>query len=167
MAVATCSPSYAPGRRRNKNRLRHQVFKFIKTQRAVVERGRQAKTVLNQILLARAVTEIHRADLRDGGMAFIDEQERVFWQVVHQRRRRLPRRAPGEISRIVFDAAAVTQLAHHFQIILRALLKALRFKQFVTRAQVLKAQLQFAADVAEDFADGLRRRHIVTLWIDR
>ena len=66
-------------------------------------------------------------------MAFVYHQKRVGGQVVVQGRRRFARLTPGEVARVVFDAGAVAELYHHFQIKAGALLKPLRFYQFVLR----------------------------------
>ena len=63
-------------------------------------------------------------------MRFVDEEDEVLGKVVQQRERRLPRRAAVEVAGIVFDAGAVADLAQHFDVVARALFKALRFKQF-------------------------------------
>ena len=60
-------------------------------QRPVVERRRQAEAVLDEHFLARAVAVVHPAHLRHGLVALIDDEHRVWRQVVEQRRRRLAR----------------------------------------------------------------------------
>ena len=77
------------GRGRDKQGLRDQFFKFVKAQRPVIQRGRQPETIFDQILLAGAIAAIHAAELRHGDMAFVDDHQRVFGQVIQQGRRRL------------------------------------------------------------------------------
>ena len=96
----TCSTTW-PGvlglvdRRRggDEDGLAHDLLELVEAQRAVVQRRGQAETVVDQVLLARAVALVHAADLRNGDVAFVDEHQRVRRQVVDQRRRRLAR--PG------------------------------------------------------------------------
>ena len=61
-------------RRRDVNGLIQHGFELSEIERPVVERRRQAKTVFDQSLFARAVAAIHAADLRHRDVAFIDEQ---------------------------------------------------------------------------------------------
>ena len=46
-----------------------------------------------------------------GHVRFVDHQQRVGRQVVEQRRRRLARRAPGQVPRVVLDAAGSSRLS--------------------------------------------------------
>src|SRR5690606_40197459 len=65
--------------------------------RPVVQRRRQPEPVLHQRLLARTVTAVHAADLRDGYVGLVDENDDVFRQVVEQGRGRLTGLAAGEV----------------------------------------------------------------------
>ena len=76
-------------RRRDEHRLAHLAFEFLELQRPVVERRRQAKAVVDQRGLARAVAVVHAAELADHDVALVEEHQRVLRQVVDQRRRRL------------------------------------------------------------------------------
>ena len=60
----------------------------------VVERRRQAKTVVDKGFLAGAVAPVHASELRDGSVAFVNEEQRIVRQIVEQARRRLPFAAP-------------------------------------------------------------------------
>ena len=57
-------------------------------------------------------------------MAFVDDDEGVLRQVVEQRRRRLARRAPGQVPGVVLDAVAVSDLLDHLEIEHRPLVQA-------------------------------------------
>ena len=116
---------------------------------------RQAEAVFHQRLLARAVALVHGAELRNGLVRFVDDQQRVPRQVVEQARRRLARRAAGQIARVVLDAGAVADLFHHLHVEHGALLEALRLDQLVLLAQHLEPLAQFLADVV-DGADAAR-----------
>ncbi len=67
-------------------------------------------------------------DLRNGDMAFIDEDEGIVGQIFEQRRRRLAGLAAGEIARIILDAGAGAGRHHHLDVEEGALLEPLRFE---------------------------------------
>ena len=75
--------------RRDKHRLRRQVFELVKAQRPVVQCARQPETVLHQVFLARTVAAVHGAQLGNGHMALIHHQQGIMGQVIEQGRRRL------------------------------------------------------------------------------
>ena len=55
------------------------VMNSGKIQRPVIERARQAKSVVDQHRFARTIAFVHSADLRNGGVRFIDhESEKSF-----------------------------------------------------------------------------------------
>src|SRR5215510_1365045 len=64
------------------NGLVRQFHEFIEIKRAVIERARQTKTVLNQHSLARAVAFVHPTDLRDRGMRLIDNGEEIIGEKI-------------------------------------------------------------------------------------
>ncbi|CAH0225921.1 hypothetical protein SRABI106_02069 [Rahnella aquatilis] len=85
-------------RGRDINTLRRQGFEFLKAHRAVIQRRRQAETVFHQRFFTRAVAFVHTADLRNGDVRFIDNQQAVSRQIIKQRRRRLARPAARQIT---------------------------------------------------------------------
>ena len=64
-------------------------------------------------------------------MAFIDDQQGIFRQIFEQGRRRLARRPPGEIARIILDPGAMAGGLHHLQIEHGPLFEALGLEQLV------------------------------------
>ena len=128
-AAAPCDSSYGPGRRRDEDDLADALLPLLEVQRPVVERRRQAEAVRDQHFLARAVAVVHAADLRHGLVALVDDDQRVVRQVVEQRRRRLARRAAGQVPRVVLDAVAVADLLDHLEIEHRPLVQPLRLEQ--------------------------------------
>ena len=78
-------------RRRDVDRLRARALELLEVERPVVERRRQAEAELDERLLARAVAAVHAADLRDGHVALVDDEQEVLGEVVEQRGRRLAR----------------------------------------------------------------------------
>src|SRR5215471_14271967 len=69
--------------------LAHAVFPLLEIEGAIIHRGGQAESVLDQGALARLIAEVHAADLRDGLVALINNDDGVAGQVVEQSRRRL------------------------------------------------------------------------------
>ena len=56
------------------------------------------------------IAVIHAADLGEGHVAFVDEQEEIFREKVNQSRRRLTRAAAVEVAGIVLDADYILSL---------------------------------------------------------
>ena len=115
MICSTTTPcdfdsSYGPGVADTNMTCPTRRFPLLEVQRPVVERRRQAEPVGHQHFLARSIAEVHAADLRHGLVALVDDDQRIAGQVVEQRRRRLARRAAGQVPRVVLDAVAVADL---------------------------------------------------------
>ena len=145
----------------DENRLPDALLKFNELQRAVVKRARQAEAVIHQRALARVVAVVHGANLRHGDVRLVDEHQKVLREVVQQRERRVAGPAAVEVARIVFDAGAIADFAHHLNIVARALLQPLRLHQTVARAQRLHLLVQVALDVLKAGVHLLARGHIV------
>ena len=110
-AAAPSPARTGPGVADTKTTCRDALLPLLEVQRPVVERRRQPEAVRDQHFLARPVAVVHAADLRHGLVALVDDDQRVVGQVVEQRRRRLARRAAGQVPRVVLDAVAVADLA--------------------------------------------------------
>ena len=124
------------GRRRHADELGYARVEFLKGQGAVVVRRPHPESVIDEIFLAGEVAVVHGADLRDGHVALVDKDEKFpRGEIVEQSERRLARLPAVEIAAVIFDAAAIADLPHHFQVVFGALFKALRFENF---ARVLK-----------------------------
>ncbi len=109
----------------------HPVAKLVKIERPVIHGRGQPEAVIHQVLLARAVAVIHAVELRHCNMALVDEQQVVGRKIIQQRRRRLPGLAAIQMARVILNAGAHPGGEQHFEIIPRALLQALRFKEFI------------------------------------
>jgi hypothetical protein len=134
------------------NELPDLAHELLETQRAVVEGAGKAEAVLHEHGFARFVALIHAADLRDGGVAFIDEHERRLLEEIQQRAGRGTGFAAGEMAAVVLDALAEAHLLHHLDVILRAHLDALRFEQFAFLLEPRHALLGLLADFHDGFA---------------
>ena len=93
-----------------------QVFPFLEIQRSVVERRGKPEPVRHEDFLARAIAVIHPPDLRNRLMALVDDRERIGGQIVEQRRGRFPGRTARQVTRIVLDSVAVSDLLDHLEI---------------------------------------------------
>ena len=146
--------------------MRRQGLKLFKLERTVIERRRQAETVLHQRLFARPVPAVHTADLRDRDVGLIDDQQTIGRQVVKQRRRRFARPAARQIARVVFNPRAVAQLVHHFEVELRTLAQTLLFQQLVVLQQSLTPLRQFNFNLFHRLDDTLARGDVVGFGIN-
>ncbi len=151
----------------DEDRLGRQPLPLVEPQRPVVQRRRQPEAILHQRLLAGAVALVHATDLRHRDVTLVDDEQRVLRQVVEQRRRRLPRFAPGEVPGVVLDAVAVTQLLDHLEIEAGSLFQALRLHQLVVLVQVLQPLPELVPDLVDHRENALPRGHVVGLGKDR
>src|ERR1700751_2473845 len=106
------------------------MLEFFEGERAIVEGRGHAETEVDESLFARAIAVIHGADLRDGLVRFVNDEQKIRRDVIEQRRRSFARQASGHVARIVFDAVAIADRAHHFDVEEGALSDALRFYDF-------------------------------------
>ncbi len=74
----------AAGRRRDADGLRPHRVPFLEAQRPVVDRRGQAEAEFGKRRLAVEVAAEHAADLRDGDVAFVDEDQRIVGQIFEQ-----------------------------------------------------------------------------------
>ena len=137
------------GRRRHADHLPHSRVKFLKPERTVVVRRRQTEPVIDKIDLARKVAVVHRPQLRQRHVALVDEQNKVLWEKVEQRVRRLTGAAPVKIARIVLDAAAIAHLADHLDVVAHSLSEPLRLEQLALRLKLLDALDHVLSDLIE------------------
>ena len=147
-------------------RLRPHRVPFLEAQRPVVHARRQPEAVFGQRRLAAEVAAIHAAELRDGDVALVDENQRVVGHVFEQRRRRLAGLAAGEIARIILDAGAGAGRLHHFEIVQRALLEPLRLEQPAGGVELFEALPQFELDAVDRLQQRRPRRHVVRIGVD-
>ena len=79
-------------------------------------------------------------------MGLVDDRQEVVGEVVEQTLRRLAGGAAGERTRVVLDAVAVAELAHHLDVVLRALADALRLDVLLALLEEEKPLLQLLRD---------------------
>ncbi len=153
-------------RRGDEDDLVHPLFPFREVQRAVVERRRQAEAVGDEHFLARTVAGIHAADLRDGLMAFVDDDQRIVRQVVEQRRRRRARRAARQVPRVVLDPVAIADLPDHLEVEHRSLVQPLRLEQLALGFELPAIPLELLLDRLAGQLRPVTRRHEMRFRID-
>ncbi|MBV6417344.1 MAG: hypothetical protein CMLOHMNK_02006 [Steroidobacteraceae bacterium] len=156
-----------PRRRGHEDHLRRDRLPFLELERPVVERRRQPEAVFDQRFLARPVAPVHRAELRDGLVAFVDDEQRIIRQIIVEARRRLAGRAARQVARVVLDARAVAHFLHHLHVEHRALLEPLRLEQLAGLAQLREAHAQVLADQVDRADEPLARCHVMRARINR
>jgi len=89
-------------------------------------------------------------------MRFIDYDEKIFAEVIHQAFRAGARRASRKVPRIVLDAVTKTRLFEHFHIVTGALGDTLRFDEFSYRLKIFYAHGELGLDYRNGVQDFLR-----------
>ena len=154
------------GRGGDGDSLRPHGVPFLEAQRPVVHARRQAEAVFGKRRLAAEVAAIHAADLRDGDMALVDEDQRIVGNVFEEGRRRLAGAAAGEVARIVLDAGAGAGRLHHLDVVAGALLQPLGLQQPAGRLELGEPVLQLLLDLADRGIQRRARCHIVRIGVD-
>lgn len=94
-------------------------------------------------------------------MRFIDKQQKVLGKIIQQGCRRFARLSPVKMTRIVFNAVAIAQLLHHFEIKLRALFQTLLLHQTVGIVELPQPFPEFRPDVTHGAAQVLPVGNVV------
>ena len=149
------------------NHLMDALLKLRKIERPIIQRRRQAESVVNQALFSRLVARVHRSHLRNRHVRLINNHQKILWKIIHQRIRCSPRFSAGPHARIVLNAAAKADFFHHFHIIARALLDALSFDKFLIFLEPCHALFHFFADFLYRCLHFVFRRDIVRCRINR
>ncbi len=89
---------------------------------------------------------VHAAKLRDRLVRFVDHEQVVRGNVIEQRGRRFAGQAAGHVARIVLDAVAIADGAHHFDIEEGALHDALRLDDLSLAPQLLLPPIELLVD---------------------
>ena len=119
---------------------------LLEAEGAIVHAAGQAEAVFGQGGLAAKIAAIHGAELADGDVALVDEDQGVIGEIFEQGRRRLAGAAAGEVARIVLDAGAGAGGFHHFQIEQGALFEALGFEEPAGAVELLQARGELGVD---------------------
>ena len=117
-------------RRTDVDSARRERFELLEGQRTVVYGGREAETVIHQVLLAGIVSAIHRADLRNRYVALVYYQKEILREIVQEAEGTLARFPSVEIAGIILDTRTMPQFADHFQIVSDAFVETLGLIRF-------------------------------------
>ena len=99
-------------------------------------------------------------------MRLVDDDQEVAGEVVEQRERRGALCAAVEDPRVVLDAVAVAELAHHLHVVLGALAQAVGLEHLARRLELGESLAQLAGDLLDRTLDRRRRRHVVRRRVD-
>src|SRR3546814_1202796 len=127
------------------DRLRPHHVPFIEAQGAIVDAAWQAETIFSERNLSPMVTARHSTDLRNGLMALVNKEHRVFGKIFEQGGRRLTWQAASEETRIILDARATARRGDHLQIEIGALFQPLRLQQSSLGGKFLQSFRHFEA----------------------
>ena len=67
---------------RNVDDLINFLLPFFKLEGTIIQRTRQAKSMLDQCLFAAAITRIHGPHLGHGHVRLVDEQQEILWKEI-------------------------------------------------------------------------------------
>src|SRR3954468_13744373 len=87
-------------------------LKLTDRERQIVQSARQTKAMFHQDGLARAVSGVHSADLRNGSVRFIDDQHVVRGEKIEQRAGSGARGASRDMPGVIFNPGAEPHLEH-------------------------------------------------------
>jgi len=122
--------------------------------------------MLHKSLLARPVPPVHPPQLRDGRVAFVNDHEGFFREVIHESRRRPAGCSSREVTGIIFYSLAVTHLFHHLDIELRPLIQTLSLQELARGSQFREPFLQLLPDPVNGPFHIVPRRHIMASGIN-
>ena len=135
--------------------VRH-FHELVEIERAVVERARQTESVIYKNGFARTIAFIHAADLRNGGVRFIDHHQKIFREKVDDCVGLGAGRTAGQMPRIIFDPIAEAHFLKHFEIVLRPHAQSLGFEKFVLRFKIDNALFEFFANRLQSAIEFIR-----------
>ena len=151
---------------RDKDHLVDPAFPFLEVERPVVERRRQPEPIGHQHFFPRSIAVVHATNLRHRLVALVDNEERILGQVIEQRRRRLARRAPRQVSSVILDTVAVPDLANHLEVEHRSLMEALRLEELAFRLERRSVPPELGFDRLDGFLGPIARGDEMRLRID-
>ena len=134
---------------------------LIPFERAVVHRGGQAEAVVDEGALARHVALEHRADLGDGHVRLVDDQQEVVREVVQEGVRRRAGSAPIDVTRVVFHARARPDFLEHLQVEGGAHAQALLLEELVLAAEPREAIVELVLNRSDRLLHALLAGDVV------
>ena len=94
-------------------------------------------------------------------MRLVDHEEEVLREVVDERVGRGAGGSPVDVARVVLDARARADLAHHLDVVRRAHLQALRLEELVLALEVGQSLLELRLDTGDRALHALGAGHVV------
>ncbi len=122
--------------------------------------------MLGQGELAAVVAAVHAADLRDGDVALVGEDDGVVGDELEEGRGRLARGAAGEVARVVLDAVADAGRLEHLEVEVGALFQALGLEQLALVHELVEALFQLDADLLDGLPERRLGRDVVAVGVD-
>ena len=170
----TCSTTAPPRSRelvgsgcsRNIDCLRDPNLELLEIERPVVERRREPESKFDQIQFSRTISVVHPANLRNRGVALVDEHQRRLGQIVEQSRGRFSGLPARQVPGVVLNPAAVADSLDHLQVKHRALVHALGLQKPAFLFPLRAALLQLRFDGVERLRPALFGDDIVRLRVD-
>ena len=134
---------------------------LVPLERTVVHRGGQTESVVDEGALTRHIAFEHRADLWDGHVGLVDDEQEVVREVVQQRVRRGAGTAPVDVTRIVFHARARPDFLEHLQVEGRAHAQALFLEEFVLASEPREPIIKLFFDGGDRLLHAFLAGHVV------
>ena len=133
--------------RRTVDDLVDHAFKFVKAHGPVIQGAGQPEAVLDQHFLALPVTVVHAADLRQGDMGLIHDQQVIIREVIKQVIRTLARHPAVNMHRVVLDTGTVAVFPQRFQVKPGALFQPFLFQRLAFLLKILQPFFQLRLDI--------------------
>ena len=147
--------------RREVDGLADPVEELLPPQRPVVHRARQPEAVVDQVALAGHVAFVHAADLRHRDVRLVDDEQEVLGEVVEQAVGRRAAGAAVDVHRVVLDAGAGADLAHHLDVVRRAHPQPLGLQQLALPLERRELVLELELDAPDRPLHPLRAGDVV------
>ncbi len=117
--------------------------------------------MVDQRALAAHVALEHRPDLRHGDVRLVDDEQEVLGEVVDQRVRGGALGAAVDVPRVVLDARARPDLAHHLDVVGGAHAQALRLEQLALLLELVQPVAELVLDAGDRPLHPLRAGDVV------
>ena len=142
------------------------ALKLLPAQRTVVQGRWQAKTIINQHLLTRAVTIVHTPNLSHGHVTLVNHNQEIIREKVQKGIRRLSFAPTIHVARIVLNSICIAHFTQHFDIIFRTLFQALGFQKFAFLLKDSQLLLQLRLNLSNRHFHVVFIGHEVSSWED-
>ena len=127
----------------------------------VVHGAGQPEAVLDERALAAHVALVHRPDLRHGHVGLVQDDEEVLGEIVEQAVGGRSLLAAVDVPRVVLDAGAAADLAHHLDVVGRAHAQPLRLQELPLALELREPVDELGLDACDRPRHALRPRDIV------